>query len=121
MSSQQSRWKKYFYRDVKTKLEYAEKEYQLYKKTGRTIHLQQACGKIFSAVENYLMVKYKRRQRSYKSLLYMVMNDKRDRTLLQQARQLHIFYYNGPLDIRLYEAEILYRDVRDKLKNRLRN
>ena len=113
-------WQSSFNRDVKAKVKGSKQEFDNYKRTRRVLSLQQACGKLFSAVENYLMVKYQTRKRNYRSLWDMVRSDSRDRTLLQLAKQLHIFYYNGPLDIRLYEAEGYYNNVYKKMQNRLR-
>jgi len=104
-------WMNSLKNDANRKLRESRKEYEKYKKTGKTIYLQQACNKLFSAVENRLMVKYKIRKRSYKALYNLVRKSQKDRILLQLAKDLHVFYYNGPLDITLYEAENKYNDV----------
>ncbi len=113
-------WKKVFRKDFKTKVEHAQKEYNKYKSTNQVIYLQQSCGKLFSAVENYLMVKYGKRQRSYGSIVSMVSNNEADRTLLNDAVQLHYFYYNGEAHFLSGVAEKLYKIVRKKMLNRIK-
>ena len=109
-------WKNHFTNDVLVKVKYSKKEYERYKKTKKVIFLQQACGKLFSAVENYLMVKYSQRKRSYHSLWEMINRNEKDKTLLQLSKQLHVFYYNGTLDTKVYEAEGIYDNVYQKMK-----
>jgi hypothetical protein len=109
-------WINVFKEDTKNKLDYGDKEYKMYKRTGDLIYLQQAGNKLFSAVENYLMIKYKKRVRSYQSLLKQIEKDKTDRELLTQTVQLHYFFYNADLQMDRYTAEILYKDNARKLK-----
>lgn len=118
--SKQSDWRNIFRHDIGRKMEQSKKEFELYKKTGYVIHLQQAGNKMFSIVENHLMLKYDKRLRSYRKLLDMVSGSSNDSSLLAQAAQLHYFYYNGDLQMSREEAEILYRDVRRKMRDRLR-
>lgn len=120
MKQLQSKWRSVFKKDIKSKLDFGQKEYQEYKITGYVIYLQQSGNKLFSAVENYLMLKYNKRVKSYQELKQIVINNKKDRLLLAQVSQLHYFFYNGDLQMDRDEAEILYIDIRDKLKNRLK-
>jgi len=96
---QKEEWRKVFYRDIKTKFRASKQEFNKYKRTRKVIYLQQASGKLFSAVENYLKIRYNIRKRSYRELWDMVKSNSNDRTLLQLTKQLHIFYYNGSLDM----------------------
>ena len=113
-------WKKAFKKDIKVKLDYANREYKKYRTEGNLIYLQQAGNKLFSAVENYLMIKYGKRVRNYAKLLNMVNSNKNDSRLLTQAVQLHYFFYNADLHMDRYTAEVIFLDVYNKLKNRIR-
>ncbi len=113
-------WKQSFKKDISRKLKASEEEYKKYLNTHKIIYLQQAGNKLFSIVENYLMLKYGERKKDYKSLFHMVKNNKNDRTLLRDAVQLHYFFYNGELDMPKFIAEDFYESVRNRMKNRLR-
>ena len=110
-------WKTKFKKDIKTKFKHALLEFKKYKKTNQLIYLQQACNKLFSVVENYLMLKYKKRVRSYKRLREIINN--KDKDLLFKAVQLHYFYYNSDLQMSRYEAEdgfqVVYRQMKSLL------
>ena len=114
-------WKEIFKRDWKSKLEEAEKEYQLYKQTDKLIYLQQASNKIFSVVENYLMYKYNKRVRSYGEVQALVMHNRLDFQLLAKAAQLHYFYYNADLQMNRYDAVAIYQEVKANILARLKN
>ena len=116
----ETKWEQSFKKDISQKVIYAEKEYEDYITTGYMIYLQQAGNKLFSAVENWLMLKYKKRVRSYQELLLMVNNNSIDAFLLTQALQLHYFFYNGELQMSKREAEIVYKNVLRKIKQRVR-
>jgi hypothetical protein len=120
MKKLQTNWKSVFKKDIESKLKYAEIEFKEYKRTGYIIYLQQSCNKLFSAVENYMMLKYNIRVKSYQELKQIVINNKNDKVLLAQVSQLHYFFYNGDLQMDRDEAEILYIDIKNKLKNRLK-
>lgn len=111
-------WKAAFKQDIKIKLMHADAEYKKYKKSSETIYLQQACEKLFSAVENFLMLKYGRAGNYNELLLYVYKNEK-DSALLTTASKLHFFFYNGELEISADGADRLYNSVRDRLKARL--
>jgi len=120
MIQNQNQWKNVYKKDIKFKLDFGEKEYNLYKKTGYIIYLQQSGNKLFSAVENYLQLKYNKRIKSYQDLKQIIKNNKNDKNLLTLASQLHYFFYNGDLQMDKDDAKNLYILVRDKLKNRLK-
>jgi hypothetical protein len=115
----ETKWEKSFTKDISEKLIYAEKEFQLYQDTGYVIYLQQAGNKLFSAVENWLMLKYKKRVRSYQQLLQLIQTNQVDSLLAAQASQLHYFFYNGELQMSKQEAVILYKNVYRKMKQRV--
>jgi len=96
-------WKMIFRKDIKDKLHESFREYTQYKKTGKVVYLQQAGNKLFSVVENWLMVKYNVRVSSYQELRGVVKNNKNDRRLLAKVSRLHYFYY----------ANIVYDDPND--------
>ena len=112
-------WKAYSKQDFMAKIKHSHEEYNEHKRTGQVIYLQQACGKLFSAVENYLMVKYKQRRYSYGSLIQLISNNEKDRTLLNDAVQLHYFYYNGETHFLRSVADKIYTIVRRKMLNRI--
>ena len=116
----QSNWETVFKKDIKQKLLYAEKEYSQYKQTGYIIYLQQAGNKLFSVVENWLMLKHKKRVRGYQQLVNIVSQNNNDSFLLAQSVQLHYFFYNGELQMSKQEAEILFKNISRKMKNRIR-
>jgi hypothetical protein len=120
MKRNESSWRKMFVTDISQKIRYADKEYDRYKKTAYIIYLQQASNKLFSAVENYLILKYDNRVRSYQQLFIMVQDNNDDAYLLSQAVQLHYFYYNGELQMSRTEAAILYVNIKRRLRDRLR-
>ena len=108
-------WRNEFRKDIKRKIKISKAEYKLYKETGSIIYLQQACNKLFSAVENYLMVKYNRKVESYQVLRGFVTNEK-NKVMLRDAAQLHYFFYNGKLQMDNVDAESLYGSVFKRLK-----
>lgn len=113
-------WMLVFKKDISMKLKHADDEYNLYKNTNNLIYLQQACNKLFSAVENYLMLKYKKRVRSYSQLRELVKDNEYDIEILTEAVQLHYFFYNADLQMDRYTAENMFKIVRRKIKNRMR-
>ena len=113
-------WKSYFKKDIKNKFKYSWKEYLKYKNTNKVIFLQQAGGKLFSAIENYLMIKYNKKVRSYHSLLKLLKSknaNEKDVDLLVYGVQLHYFFYNGKLQMSLDMAETMYISLYNKVKN----
>lgn len=115
----QSNWETVFKKDIKQKLLCAEKEYFQYKQTGYIIYLQQAGNKLFSVVENWLMLKYKKRVRGYQELVNIISQNNNDSFLLAQSVQLHYFFYNGELQMSKQEAEILFKNISRKMKQRI--
>lgn len=113
-------WKDVFRRDYQSKVTESRKEYNKFRQTNQIIHLQQACNKLFSAVENYLMLKYSQRHTNYQRVRDMVSSNAHDLLLLTEANQLHRFYYNAELQMDRYDAETLYKNTLTKFMNRLR-
>ena len=113
-------WKNAFRRDIESKLIEADIEYSKFRQTNKIVYFQQAGNKLFSIVENYLMMKHNRRVKSYKTLFNLVEHNSHDILLLKEAAQLHYFFYNGELHIPLFEAMNYYNIVRNKIRSRLR-
>ena len=111
-------WKSYFKKDINMKLSESKREYDKYNSTGSIIYLQQASNKLFSVVENYLMIKYDNRVKSYKKLY--LMTNHADKQILFEANQLHRFFYNGDLQMETFEAKRLYMIVYNKIKQRVK-
>jgi hypothetical protein len=109
-------WKQILRKDIQEKLGESKKEYQQFLKTGSTIYLQQAGNKLFSAVENFLMIKHNTRARNYQHLKQIVQNSKEDKQLLFDAAQLHYFFYNAQLQMETDEAVNFYERVEERLK-----
>ena len=116
-----SQWKDIFKKDIRTKVKIADEEYKKFRSTKQIIYLQQAGNKLFSAVENYLMLKYEKRVKNYQILFNIVKHNEKDRIILREAAQLHYFFYNGELDMPVFEAEDFYKSVSSKMKKRLKN
>lgn len=116
----QSDWRRNFRQDIGRKLEESKKEFELYRKTGYIIYLQQAGNKLFSAVENHLMLKHDYRARSYGDLYEKVKSNNYDRSLLKSAFHLHRFFYNGDLQMPVYQAEDEFIRLSAIMDSRLR-
>lgn len=113
-------WKKSFALDVENKWQLMNDEYNNYLSTSNVGYLQQACGKMFSIVENFLQLKYLYRISNYGELKALVKNNKNDYELLLESAQLHYFYYNGEVHMQKDEAEFFYKKVYGKMKLRLK-
>lgn len=114
-------WKKMFDEDIRDKLKESRNEYLKYEKTNRVVYLQQAGNKLFSVVENWLMVKYNIRVQSYQELRIVVKNNKYDRQLLSKVAQLHYFYYENKLRGEPEEFADIYVEIYDIMYNRIVN
>lgn len=112
-------WRKIFINDIKEKLKESYNEYKKYKRTDKIVFLQQAGNKLFSVVENWLMVKYDTRVSSYSDLRYLVRNNRNDRLLLSKVAQLHYFYYENVIRGEPWEFEEIYLDVYQTMKKRV--
>lgn len=116
---EKSEWRKIFVQDMRQKLHESYREYQKYKKTDRVVYLQQAGNKLFSVVENWLMVKYDSRVSSYSELKYLVRNNRNDRLLLSKVAQLHYFYYENVIRGEPWEFEEIYLEGYQIMKRRV--
>jgi hypothetical protein len=110
-------WQHVFRRDIAQKCIEAKREFSMYKKSENAIYLQQAGNKLFSVVENVLMLKLGKRVRSYAQLRELVKNDNAALKLLTDAAQLHYFFYNADLHIDRYEAEVYYQSVLERIES----
>lgn len=110
-------WKQAFKKDIKEKLFHAKIEYQKYAKTQQVIYLQQACNKLFSAVENKIMLKYGRKVTSYGKLREMVLSNTELTHILIEAKQIHQFYYNGDMQMSRYDAEDIFKRLLRQISN----
>jgi len=113
-------WQEKFVLDVKNKFKMANLEYEQYKKTGSIIYLQQAGNKLFSVVENYLMVKNQYRARSYGDLYEKIKGNAYDLALLKDSFQLHKFFYNGDLQMPVFQAEDEFVRISVLLEQRIK-
>ncbi len=112
-------WKSLFRKDIEVKLRESKREYDIFKRTGEVIYLQQAGNKLFSLVENYLMVKYDKKVEKYGDVRKLVFNNKFDKELLIEANLLHKFYYNSTLYMDIIDAEFYFLKVYNKIKGRI--
>lgn len=113
-------WRKIFVNDIKKKLKESKNEFDKYKSSGRVVFLQQAGNKLFSVIENWLMVKYNVRVQSYRDLRKVVKNNRVDRLLLSKVAQLHYFFYENELRGESSEFEDIYMEIYDIMKNRVK-
>lgn len=100
-------------------LKYSKIEFKEYKKTGDIIYLQQAGEKLFNAIENYIQYVNKVRYSSYYEITQNV-KEKPLRKLLYDAKRLHIFFYNGELEMRVDDAEDEYIRISSVFESRIR-
>jgi hypothetical protein len=112
-------WKSIFKEDMNNKLKESRREFDKYKSTGRVVYLQQAGNKLFSVVENWLMVKYDTRVANYVELRHLVKNNKNDSRLLSKVAQLHYFYYENKLRGEPEEYEDIYSESYEIMKRRI--
>lgn len=113
-------WQSYFKQDVKNKFIVSQEEFEKYKHTSSIIYLQQACEKMFSVVENYFMIKYEYRAKSYGDLYAKVRSNSNDVELLRKAFQLHQFFYNGEVQMPKYIAEDEFIHISLLMKSRIK-
>lgn len=113
-------WRNIFLRDISEKLNESKVEYGKYKQTGKVVYLQQAGNKLFSVVENWLMVKYNTRVFSYKELRDIVRENTHDRRLLSKVAQLHYFYYENRMRGEPSEFEDIYLEIYEKMRGRIK-
>ena len=119
MIIKKAEWRKIFKEDMKQKLKESGVEFNKYKTSRKVIYLQQAGNKLFSVVENWLMVKHNVRVSSYKELRKVVRKNKHDKLLLSKTVQLHYFYYENKLRGEPEEFEDIYMEIYDKMKKRV--
>ena len=101
--------------NMKNMVGYSRKEFAEYKRSGDVVLLQQAGEKLFSAVENYISLKFDVAIISFYDAKSLVNKDKKWRDLLYDARDLHKFFYNGEGEMSLERAEKLYNSVLGRL------
>lgn len=114
-------WKEIFIQDIEDKLKESKVEFNKYKSTKRVVYLQQAGNKLFSVIENWLMVKYNSRVQSYQDLRKLVSKNKNDRLLLSKSAQLHYFYYENILRGEPEEFEDIYLELYEIMNSRIKN
>jgi hypothetical protein len=110
-------WKSKFSTDIDNKLKASKIEFNNYEDNGRAIHLQQAGEKLFSVIENYLMLKYNKRVSSYKQLSDIAYKNNNDFDLLTQAKHLHLFFYDADVYADRNEMELVYKSVLRKVES----
>ena len=112
-------WRSVYLSDIHNKLIESKNEYNKYKQLNKIVFLQQAGNKLFSVVENFLMIKYKQRVVSYQNLRDLVRNNSFDRRLLSKVAQLHYFYYENIIRGEPEEFEDIYLEVYETMKSRI--
>ena len=100
-------------------LEYADKEFNQYKKTGDVVYLQQAGKKLFNAIENYIQYVNKMRYESFYEIQKSI-REKPLKRLLYDARNLHRFFYNGELEMTPEYAEDEFIRINALMKGRMK-
>lgn len=116
----QLEWKDMFKKDIRDKLRESKKEYDEYVSTNQVVYLQQAGNKLFSVVENYLMLKYNTRVRSYDDLKILVKNNSFDIKLLKKVSLLHYFFYQNEIEGDADSYAVLYVEIYDIMKGRVK-
>jgi len=113
-------WKEIYQQDIEEKLRVSYDEYLLYKKTNEVVYLQQAGNKLFSIVENYLMLKYKSKVNTLEDIWVLINNNDSDAYLLSESTRLHYFYYENITSDDPKSIEYIYKKLYKKLKNRIK-
>lgn len=113
-------WEQMFKQDIKDKLIESKKEFDVYKSTGKIVYLQQAGNKLFSVVENFMMLKYKTRVRGYQDLRELVKDNTFDKRLLSKTAQLHYFFYSGTVQGEPDEFADMYLEIYEVMKSRVK-
>ena len=114
-------WQRIFIQDIKDKLRESRVEFNKYKQTNKVVHLQQAGNKLFSVVENWMMVKHGKRVGSYSELKQLVKNDKNDYKLIVRASRLHYFFYATVVVDDIDDIAYEYAEIYNIMKRRVDN
>jgi len=113
-------WMRIYRKDIKDKLIESKTEFTKYKATNKVVYLQQAGNKLFSVVENWIMLKYKTRVLNYQDLKSLVKDDRNNRLLLSKVAQLHYFYYQNEVMGEAWEYEEIYLESYKIMRGRIR-
>ncbi|MFT7616097.1 MAG: hypothetical protein ACI8Y7_000926 [Candidatus Woesearchaeota archaeon] len=112
-------WQQMYTSDIKEKFQESQQEFIQFQKTQRAVFLQQAGNKLFSVVENHLMLKHGKLARSYQHLKEIIKDDTEDRILLADVARLHFFFYQNELAGDIDDFEFLYERTALTVKKRL--
>ena len=102
-----SEWKKIFKEDMLQKLNESKEEFKRYKSTKKVVYLQQAGNKLFSVVENYLMIKYNVRVVSYRELKNVVNDKDENQRFVRFHVEAIMRYVKTPISEEAQEDEAL--------------
>jgi len=100
-------------------IKYSKSEFQQYKRTKNIIYLQQAGEKLFNALENYIQYINKIQARNFYEVKNLI-KEKTLRILLYDAKNLHIFFYNGELEMNEEDVVDLYESVLKRTESRIK-
>lgn len=106
-------------RNMTSMLDYAEREFKQYKKTGDVVYLQQAGEKLFNAIENYIQYVNRMRYENFYEIQRSI-KEKPLKRLLYDARNLHRFFYNGELEMTPEYAEEEFIRISALMKGRVK-
>jgi len=106
-------------RNMKDMLFWANIEYSKYTKTKHTRYLQQACEKLFNAVELYLSFISNCRFYSHNAP-YDVVKEKTLLNLFDDASKLHQFFYNAENRMPAWRASNIFKSVRRRIQYRIK-
>ena len=100
-------------------LKYSKIEHNKYKQTKNVVYLQQACEKLFNALENYIQYINKIMVKSFFEIKNLV-KEKSLRKLLYDGQDLHRFFYRGELEMNVEDVIDLYLSVYERLNDRIK-
>ena len=97
----------------------SKQEFDRYKSTKDIVLLQQAGEKLFNALENYIQFVNKNMAGSFYEIKGLI-KEKSLRKLLYDAKDLHIFFYRGELEMNKEDVIDLYLNVRNRIEERIK-
>ena len=105
--------------NMKGMMKYSKQEYEEYKTTKKQIYLQQACEKLFSALNNYVEIINNTRVSGSPDVKRLVVKEKSLAELYYVCLGLHRYFYTGDYDVDVTFIEKKYLDSYKKLQKRI--
>jgi len=105
--------------NMKGMMKYSRREYDQYKSSKNQIYLQQACEKLFSALNNYIEIVNNTRISGAPDVKRLVVKEKSLAELYYDCLGLHRYFYTGDYDVDVGFIESKYLESYKKLQQRI--